>query len=91
LQRGAGGISGESFQKVKVSFFKELKCYGIFTSFFPFRIPQSAFRIQIARPVQEMRCALVFARNALASGPQACFFAEKPIAKMKGGQPLKTP
>jgi hypothetical protein len=25
---GAGGISGESFQKVKVIFFKELKCYG---------------------------------------------------------------
>jgi hypothetical protein len=30
LQRGAGGISGESFQKVKVSFFKELKCYDFY-------------------------------------------------------------
>jgi hypothetical protein len=25
--RGAGGISGKSFQKVKVIFFKKLKCY----------------------------------------------------------------
>jgi hypothetical protein len=34
--------------------------FEIFNSFFPFRIPQSAFRISIARPVQEMRRALSF-------------------------------
>jgi hypothetical protein len=27
LQRGAGGISGRSFQRVKVTFIKELKGY----------------------------------------------------------------
>jgi hypothetical protein len=31
--------------------------FGIFTSFFPFRIPHSAFRISIARPDQEVRRA----------------------------------
>jgi hypothetical protein len=28
---------------------------------------------------------MLFPRNALASGPQACFFAEKAIAKVKVG------
>jgi len=29
---------------------------------------------------------MIFPRNALASGPQVCFFAEKPMAKVgKGG------
>ena len=29
---------------------------------------------------------MLFPRNALASGPQACFFAEKAIARMKVGK-----
>jgi hypothetical protein len=29
---------------------------------------------------------MLFAHNALASGPQACFFAEKAIAKVKVGK-----
>jgi hypothetical protein len=29
---------------------------------------------------------MLFPRNALASGPQACFFAEKGIAKVKMGK-----
>ena len=36
--------------------------FGIFASFFPFRIPQSEFRISIARPAQEMRVASWFLR-----------------------------
>jgi hypothetical protein len=36
--------------------------FGIFTSFFQFRIPQSAFRISIARPFQEMKDASWFFR-----------------------------
>ena len=36
--------------------------FGIFTSFFPFRIPQSAFRNLYARPAQKMRRALWFLR-----------------------------
>jgi hypothetical protein len=31
---------------------------------------------------------MLFARTALASGPQACFFAEKAIAKVKAGKIL---
>jgi len=30
---------------------------------------------------------MLFPRNALASGPQACFLAEKGVAKVKGGMP----
>jgi hypothetical protein len=37
--------------------------FGIFISFFPFRIPQSAFRISIARPAQEMRVVSWFLRG----------------------------
>jgi len=33
---------------------------------------------------------MLFPRNALTSGPQARFFAEEPIAKVKMGK-LKTP
>ncbi|MCX5918796.1 MAG: hypothetical protein NTX30_19215 [Deltaproteobacteria bacterium] len=36
--------------------------FGIFTSFFSFRIPQSAFRNLDARPAQEMMRALWFLR-----------------------------
>jgi hypothetical protein len=54
-------------------------------SFFSFRIPHSTSRISIARPPgprNDMRL-MIFARKALASGPQACFFAEKKRTKVK--------
>jgi len=34
-------------------------------------------------PKSEITESMLFAHNALASGPQACFFAEKTIAKVK--------
>jgi hypothetical protein len=56
LPQGEAGLSGATeFGIRNVEF-------GIYTSFFPFRIPQSAFRIQIARPPQKMRRASWFLR-----------------------------
>jgi hypothetical protein len=56
LPQGEAGLSGVTqFGIWNVEF-------GIFTSFFPFRIPHSTFRISIARPVQEMRVASWFLR-----------------------------
>jgi hypothetical protein len=49
LPQGEAGLSGGTqFGIRNVEF-------GNFTSFFPFRIPHSAFRISIARPAQKMR------------------------------------
>jgi hypothetical protein len=56
LPQGEAGLSGGTqFGIRNVEF-------GNFTSFFPFRIPHSAFRISIARPAQEMRVASWFLR-----------------------------
>jgi len=41
---------------------------------------------EIRNPQSEITGRMLFARNALPSGPQACFFAEKAIAKAKGGK-----
>jgi len=40
---------------------------------------------KIRNSQSEITGPMLFARNALASGPQACFLAEKPIAKVKVG------
>jgi hypothetical protein len=37
-------------------------------------------------PQSEITGPMLFARNALASGPQACFLTEKAIAKGKAGK-----
>jgi len=39
---------------------------------------------EIRNPKSEIAGPMLFPRNALASGPQACFFAEKATAKVKG-------
>jgi hypothetical protein len=66
------------------------------------RIPNSTFRIPNSltpdgpasvcgstggSPDRILFPPMLFARNALASGPQACILAEKAIAKAKGDKP----
>jgi hypothetical protein len=41
---------------------------------------------EIRNPQSEIAEPMLFPRNALASGPQACFFAEKARAKVKVGK-----
>jgi hypothetical protein len=56
LQRGAGGISGESFQQLKVTFFKELKCYVFLNSGFQIFLPS----LRALRPLRETIVFLFF-------------------------------
>jgi len=41
---------------------------------------------EIRNPKSEIPGPMLFPRNALPSGPQACFFAEEAIARLKVGK-----
>ena len=76
LQRGAGGISGESFQQLKVTFSKELKCYVFLNSGFQIFLPS-------LRALRPLRGTIVFA--FLFSLLACCFLCERSSILCRSG------